>query len=866
MLLMVGRLTSRPLEDNVLYQLMDTETLPDAKNGFTRRFLGFYVYISNTTSIEDGHLCFHDTNYTRSTIPAVVNLTCPVHGQYVIYFNKRPQESTNARNFSPDAHTDLCEVEVYACPEGTFGNYCKQNCSVNCGVPKTCKRTTGECEGGCQPGWEGRQCDQSKIRMHLQLFVRDSSQQLSPKFIAGCSSDTYGFDCLNNCSKSCINNTCDSVTGYCPKTYANNTLGSVIGGICGLVIAVIVVAVLILVLRRRSLQEVGSGQIGGTKHYKMGIGGAESTSTNSKPQSSTEHQRSKHRDIGNPIHTRRKTKGHDIDVDEDELLHLENPYRDFYANETTMLDIPLNQLESVIAEKRKDGDAGFQKEYAALPYGELFKCEAGKRKENLDKNRYKATFPYDHSRVILRTKSGSDYINANYIEGPVSVREYIAAQGPKQNTLDDFWTMIWQENVFSIVMLTNLREGPWIKCHQYWPDVDKNANYGNIFVQLMEQKEYAFFIVRRMTARHDESKESRTVTQYHYTAWPDHGTPDPLCLVVFLDHVTRTGTNQNNSPTIVHCSAGIGRTGTYIALDALERKGRKRKKVNVAEYVKKMRENRMNMVQTYEQYMTIFLALNEIFKSPVNINTIEDFAKKVETMKTDKPANRSFLRKEFQLLMKMRPVYTDTDFMIAKEICKVGHFTGVLPLDKCSVHLSAPVPNRGSFINAIYSFINNKAFIVTHYPQAEDTVDFLRLVSEQESNTVICLDPLSGIESSKKSHTVTVIEPRFSINFSGTPLDTSQLRSLVSVALSVDRENPVIVVSSDGATICGAFCAVHNVIQQINMDTNVDVFTSVRQLQIRRPEFCSSIEEYRLVIKAVYDHIQRGTENIYFNQ
>ncbi|XP_061165607.1 receptor-type tyrosine-protein phosphatase alpha-like [Saccostrea echinata] len=116
------------------------------------------------------------------------------------------------------------------------------------------------------------------------------------------------------------------------------------------------------------------------------------------------------------------------------------------------------------------------------------------------------------------------------------------------------------------------------------------------------------------------------------------------------------------------------------------------------------------------------------------------------------------------------------------------------------------------------------------------------------------------------TRTVTVIEPRSSIKTFGTPLDTSQLRCLVSVALSVEKENPVIVVSSDGASLCGAFCAVHNVIQQTNMDTNVDVFTSVRQLQIRRPKFCSSLEEYGLIFKAVDDHIQRGTENIYSNQ
>ncbi|XP_061165547.1 receptor-type tyrosine-protein phosphatase epsilon-like [Saccostrea echinata] len=591
-----------------------------------------------------------------------------------------------------------------------------------------------------------------------------------------------------------------------------------------------------------------------------------------------------------------------VDVDEDELIHAENPYGEMYVNNITTPDIPMSRLERIISEKSKDDNDGFQKEYATLPYGENHKCDVGKKSENID----------DHSRVILKTETGSDYINANYIEGAERDHEYIAAQGPKQNTVGDFWTMIWQENVSVIVMLTNLKERNKIKCTQYWPDANKHINYGTVSVKMLEEKEYAFYLVRKMTVIHKETKKSRVVTQYHYTSWPDHGTPDPLCLVVFLDHVTRTATTQNDSPTVVHCSAGIGRTGTYIAIDALNQIGRKTGKVNVAEYVKKMRENRMNMVQTYEQYITIFLALNEIYKSPVNVNTIEEFTKKAHSLSMDKPANQSKLHKEFQLLMKVRPTYADSDYKIAIEGCGGAHTNSILPLDKYSVHLSSVVSNRGSFINAIYvpSYTNSRAFIVTQYPPTEDAVDFLRLLNDYESDTVICVDPLNEIGSSttwlpspssskvvspfsvhyqqnqlrtgndvestiihllqntseEEAHSVTIIEPKTAIKTSGHPQDTSQLRGLVSVALSSENEKPITVVSKDGASLCGVFCAVHNVIQQINMDDGVDVFTAVRQLQVRKPEFCANFDEYGLVFRSVYDHIQSATENIYSNQ
>uniref|UniRef100_K1QTY8 protein-tyrosine-phosphatase n=1 Tax=Magallana gigas TaxID=29159 RepID=K1QTY8_MAGGI len=276
-----------------------------------------------------------------------------------------------------------------------------------------------------------------------------------------------------------------------------------------------------------------------------------------------------------------------------------------------------------------------------LPYGEQHPCEVGKRQENLAKNRFKTTFPYDHSRVILTEpdKPSNDYINANYISGLDEEKVYIASQGPKQTTLNDFWTMIWQEKVTQIVMLTNLKEGVKVKCIQYWPENTKSRLHGNIVIKNVEEKQYAFYVIRKL--------------------------------------------------------AGIGRTGTYIALDALYKAGKASGKINVAECVKIMRANRMNMVQTYEQYKTILLALNEKFKVSLEAQSLADFTKKIDSMRGDHPANQTGIRKEFE------------------------------------------------------SYQKDRAFIVTQYPTPEDAVDFLRLLNDHDSDTVICMNPLYEIESSK---------------------------------------------------------------------------------------------------------------------
>lgn len=399
---------------------------------------------------------------------------------------------------------------------------------------------------------------------------------------------------------------------------------------------------------------------------------------------------------------------------------------------------------------------------------------------------------------------------------------------------------------------------------------------------------------------------SYVAKQFHYTTWPDHGTPDPLCLVIFLSHVTHEKPNQDLSPTVVHCSAGIGRTGTYVALDSLYQAGNKSGRVNVAEYVKTMRANRLNMIQTYEQYMTVFLSLYEAFRAAPDPKATNTFLQRVTPMFKNVPSNYSALKTEYELLRKICPIYTKTDYKNALQDMPKSRRDAILPLDRFGLELTSNVSTRGRFINAIVvsSYTKESAFIVSHYPTPEDTVDFLRLLSDYQSCTVVCMDPLHKIDSSKswmpvpsskkivspykvvcntctdsdvrvstiniykdreKPHSVTVAEPKSDLktnNFN----HTSSLRSLVSFALNCPNDNQVTVVSKDGASLCGVFCAVFNSIQQITLDYNIDVFTTVRLLMTRRAELCSTEDEYRMIYRTIYDYLQQPPENVYYNK
>ncbi|XP_037610793.1 receptor-type tyrosine-protein phosphatase H-like isoform X2 [Sebastes umbrosus] len=255
-----------------------------------------------------------------------------------------------------------------------------------------------------------------------------------------------------------------------------------------------------------------------------------------------------------------------------------------------------------------DENRGFSQEYESLsPVGTEQTRKAATEPENKARNRFNNVLPYDWCRVKLTSSpnGSSDYINANYMPGYNSNREYIATQGPLPSTVNDFWRMIWEQRVNGIVMVTNCTEGGKTKCQRYWPADSKPCLNGELLVTIRSEQEEPYWTLREFSVKHSNNSGERTVKHFHFTAWPDHGVPQGTeALIQFRGlvrrHIEREGAG---APTVVHCSAGVGRTGTIIALDVLLQQLEKERAVGINGFVHKMRLSRPHMVQTESQYV-----------------------------------------------------------------------------------------------------------------------------------------------------------------------------------------------------------------------------------------------------------------------
>ncbi|KAM6896884.1 receptor-type tyrosine-protein phosphatase H [Xenentodon cancila] len=280
--------------------------------------------------------------------------------------------------------------------------------------------------------------------------------------------------------------------------------------------------------------------------------------------------------------------------------------------------IPVAKFPDHFYQLGLDENRGFTKEYEDLAsVGKDQTHKVATQPENKGSNRYTNVLPYDWCRVKLMTSdpNETDYINASYMPGYNSNREYIATQGPLPSTVNHFWRMIWEQKVKGIVMVTNCTEGGRTKCDQYWPEYRKV--YGELLITVQSEQQKPTWTLREFTVKDTNTSEEHIVKHFHFTAWPDHGVPQGTEDLIHFRGLLRQHmeSERTKAPTVVHCSAGVGRTGTIIALDVLLQQLQKERVVGIKAFVHKMRLNRPYMVQTELQYIFLHQCIMDSLQS-----------------------------------------------------------------------------------------------------------------------------------------------------------------------------------------------------------------------------------------------------------
>ncbi|XP_017294523.1 tyrosine-protein phosphatase non-receptor type 1 [Kryptolebias marmoratus] len=271
-------------------------------------------------------------------------------------------------------------------------------------------------------------------------------------------------------------------------------------------------------------------------------------------------------------------------------------------------------------------------------------CKVAKLLENKSRNRYRDVSPFDHSRICLQLGT-NDYINASLITVEEAQRNYILTQGPLPTTCGHFWEMVWEQRTRGVVMLNRVIEKGSIKCAQYWPHrEEKDALFEdtNFKVTLVSEDVKSYYTVRQLELENLSTQETREILHFHYTTWPDFGVPEsPASFLNFLFKVRESGClNSDHGPVVVHCSAGIGRSGTFCLVDTCLLLMSLRKdpsSVRIRDVLLEMRRYRMGLIQTADQLRFSYLAVIEGAKYIKGDTSLQESWKELSNEEDDPP-------------------------------------------------------------------------------------------------------------------------------------------------------------------------------------------------------------------------------------
>ncbi|XP_019717484.1 receptor-type tyrosine-protein phosphatase delta-like isoform X16 [Hippocampus comes] len=576
--------------------------------------------------------------------------------------------------------------------------------------------------------------------------------------------------------------------------------------------------------------------------------------------------------------------------------------------------VPISELADNIERLKANDNLKFSQEYESVDPGQQFTWENSNLEVNKPKNRYANVIAYDHSRVILsgiEGVPGSDYINANYIDGYRRQNAYIATQGSLPETFGDFWRMVWEQHTANIIMMTKLEEKSRmpsyffskVKCDQYWP-TRGTETYGLIQVTLLDTVELATYSVRTFALYKSGSNEKREVRHFQFTAWPDHGVPEhPTPFLAFLRRV-KACNPADAGPMIVHCSAGVGRTGCFIVIDAMAERIKHEKAVDIYGHVTLMRSQRNYMVQTEDQYIFIYDALLEAVTCGNTEVPARNLYSYIQRLTQIEPGdNVTGMELEFKRLASAK-AHTSR-FVSANLPCNKfkNRLVNIMPYETTRVPLQPIRGVEGSdYINASFidGYRQQKAYIATQGPLAETTEDYWRMLWEHNSTIVVMLTKLREMGREKchqywpaersARYQYFVVDPMAEYNmpqyilreFKVTDARDGQSRTVRQFQFTdwpeqgvpksgegfIDfigqvhktkeqfgQDGPITVHCSAGVGRTGVFITLSIVLERMRYEGVVDIFQTVKMLRTQRPATVQTEDQYQFCYRASLEYL-----------
>ncbi|KAL4221615.1 Eukaryotic-type carbonic anhydrase [Mactra antiquata] len=769
------------------------------------------------------------------------------------------------RNCNAVAFMDICDFRDGTCLEGCVNGYynqmCDRNCSTNC-LEGACDQATGKCND-CVAGFHGETC---QYECSKNCMNETCSQENA--------------ECFHGCTNGFHGKTCQQALRDEDKE-GNNIVGPVVGSVAGFVVIVIGVMAFLMFRKWKGNKDKNPSNALSSINDNLRTAATDRRDDNV-------YQNDRLNRMVDPVEI-------DIEDNEDQLADEIDVDAEYANAPLSTTKIRIMDLYTFVTQTEYEH---FKTEFGRLPRSALHSYECARKSENRALNRFRGIYPYDHSRVKLK-HDPTFFINACYIDGYNRDKAYIASVGPTAaitNGYISFWTMVWYENVDKIVILTKLQEETGMKCERYWPFDGESKVYGDITVSHQEINVYAEYTFTTLLL--EKTNQQRYITHIHYTAWPDKTIPDNVVSLVEFYNRVKSIKSNSGGPTIVHCSAGIGRTGTFIALDKLTEQGRSEQSVNVYECVMGLREQRMNMVQTHEQYEYLHRCITYTLTFGSDPVTTDYVQSKLSTL-DDRMYTKQFKMFDHDV---ERKSLDELQAIEANKQFKDKNRPGAdIPgnRDRPRLYLNRSF-NGPDYINAVYidSFKKTNRYIVAQTPLPETLSDFLCLLYQSNCS---CIVDMNGPGLHNKTN-IGVYQPEenqsfdvdsYTISSSNSETSSSFIKSILklensskqnpgeitithyqytgwkqntdvpdsvnnfvqfvnSAQVSTDslnEESPMIIHCLNGYERSGLFCTTSIMLEKLECEQQISIGNTIRQVRLRRNKAIPNEAQYKFCIQ-----------------